>query len=418
MVGSWWCVAAGVVCVVVCVGVVEGQANRCFKGERLEYPSFQFPRKVEKFGLDLFRRVAVSKSPTSVFISPYSIWSALVLAYLGSSGATKKQLETALHVTTKTGTYINWNSFKLLLENSPKRNAGGAELSMANWAYFSTKLDLDNCLDTTLFELKKVNFTNAEQARAIINEAVSEATRGLIPELIEFLPPATRFALVNAIYFKGKWELPFRPEETRRQEFLGTTRDSTKIVDMMVQEAVFKQGYSPSLDARIIELPYQDSNISMFVFLPSTLGTDTIINNLSRQTFDEAYQSMSTKYTHLIFPRFKMTNKLQNELKQVLYDAGIEDLFVPGLADLTAFTRNKEPLNVDEVIHQATVEITEEGTVAAAATALLNTRFGGPPPDRFAVNRPFVFLIMEKLSGITLFAGNILNPNDFEDVVV
>ncbi|KAK4312091.1 hypothetical protein Pmani_016445 [Petrolisthes manimaculis] len=413
----WWCVVA---CVMVCGGMVEGQVNRCFKGEGPATLSPHFPRNVEKFGLNLFREVSqvVQKDGRSVFVSPYSIWSALVLAYLGSDGETKKQMETAMFFPSKTVAYMNWNALKFVLEGNPHKTSNTVDLNMANWAYFNQSLNLNRCLYDSLFELQRIDFTNPRAAQAAINKDVSDVTRGLIPELLPILPASTRFVIVNAIYFKGKWKVPFSPTETRKQQFLGLERGSSSIVDVMVQKAgLFKHGYSQSLDANIIELPYQDTNISMFVMLPANhLTTQIILDNLNQQTFSEAYRSMANKSIHLVFPRFGLSTTLTAELKDVLYNAGIQDLLNPWRGNLTAFTVDRTPLYVDEVIHKATVEVTEEGTVAAASTGLINTRFGGPPPIEFIVTRPFVFLITDKHTGITLFAGNVMSGKDLKPV--
>ncbi|KAK3863550.1 hypothetical protein Pcinc_030700 [Petrolisthes cinctipes] len=413
----WWCVVA---CVMVCGGMVEGQVNRCFKEEGPATLSPHFPRNVEKFGLNLFREVSqvVQKDGRSVFVSPYSIWSALVLAYLGSDGETKKQMETAMFLPSKTVAYMNWNSLKFVLEGNPHKTSDTVDLNMANWAYFNHSLNLNRCLYDSLFELQRIDFTNPRAAQATINKDVSDATRGLIPELLPILPASTRFVIVNAIYFKGKWKVPFSPTETRKQQFLGLERGSSEIVDVMVQKAgFFKHGYSQSLDANIIELPYQDTNISMFVLLPANhLTTQIILDNLNQQTFSEAYRSMTNKSIHLVFPRFGLSTTLTAELKDVLYNAGIQDLLNPWRGNLTAFTVDRTSLYVDEVIHKATVEVTEEGTVAAAATGIINTRFGGPPPIEFIVTRPFVFLITDKHTGITLFAGNVISGKDLKPV--
>lgn len=393
----------------------HGQVNLCFN-DKYEPPSSSFFPVVEQFGLSLFRQVTSRKPDTSVFLSPYSVWSVLSLAYFGSEGETRRQLEKVLSFSSKTSTYYNWKSLKFMIETNPGNEASsGVRLKSSNTAYLSDQLEVEPCINSILSkDLRSIDFTNSNRARSIINNDVKKTTEGRIPELIQFLPPQTRFALVNAIFLKGQWEFAFNPKETHRQEFLVPPGRFDGVVEMMMQEGTFKHVSSPTLNASMLELPYLNSNISMYLLLPNTWSTDTILRQLTDQNLNAAISTMVPKPVKVGLPKFKMTTRIEEELMNILIAMGIEALFAPGFADLTAFTKSAS-LNVDAAIHQATVEINEEGTVAAAATSLINTRFGGPPVE-FICNRPFVFLIRDKFTGITLFAGNVLNTSEMEKV--
>lgn len=401
-----WIATVAVILVIVC----QIQANRCFPGERPEFPSPSFSQGVEDFGLSIFKQLANEK-PGSIFVSPYSLWSVLSLAYFGSEGRTRSQLEQTLNLKSKSGTFTNWNALKFLLHSNP-RAMSGARFKSTNRAYFSNKLNLQRCLTNILFDLRRVDFTDGERAKNIINHDVNITTEGKIENFIDFLPTTTRFALINAVYFKGLWKTPFVPTRTRLQEFLIPPGVSAGTVQMMVHDGLFKHGFAPSLEAQIVELPYDNSSISMYLILPDSLKTDRVLQLLSRKSFEEALSTMAKKLVEIGLPRFKMTTKVDQELKSSLYSLGITDLFEPGIANLTAFTKTA-PIYVDKAIHEATVEVTEEGTVAAAASGLINTRFGGKK-ENFYCNRPFIFLIRDKVTGITLFAGKLVHPGDTE----
>lgn len=397
-----------------CTTLCAAQANTCFPGEQ-NTRSTSITRSVESFGLSLFTFLASSSPQQSIFVSPYSLWSALALAYFGAEGNTKKELEQALGVNSKTGTFFGYGALKLLLETNPS-GSPGTNFRSSNKAYFANWLVLDRCLSTIITDgLKQVDFRDAESARQLINHDVNITTEGRIPNLIQDLPPSTRFALINAVFFKGLWETAFQPKLTRRQEFLVPPGQSPGVVKMMVQEGTFKHGVSESLGAEVLELPYLNSNFSMFLFVPTAFSTESILKNLTPQTFIETYKLMTPKKVEVGLPRFKMETRLEKELIALLYRMGVRDLFDESKANLTDFTRSAT-LFVDTIIHQATVEVTEEGTVAAAATALINTRFGGPEPIKFMCNRPFVYTITDKASAITLFAGHVVNSAHLKNI--
>lgn len=132
------------------------------------------------------------------------------------------------------------------LQTNPGNEASsGVRLKSSNTAYFSDQLQLGTCIKSILSnELQRIDFTNSNKARTIINNDVKKTTEGRISELIQFLPPQTRFALVNAIFFKGLWEYPFDPTDTIRQEFLIPPGVRGGVVDMMMQEVTLKYGRS------------------------------------------------------------------------------------------------------------------------------------------------------------------------------
>lgn len=403
---SIWLGAVALLLAASCVS----QANRCFPDETQESPNPRFPQGVEDFGMAMFKSIGRLKEG-SLFVSPYSLWSVLTLAYFGSEGRTRRQLEEALNLRSKTGTFTNWNALKFLLQGNPQTESG-AKFNSLNRAYFANNIILQRCLSNILFDLRRVDFTRGDTAKNIINNDVSITTEGKISNFLDFIPPQTQLVLINAVYFKGLWAIPFNAKDTRRQEFLIPPGKSGGVVDMMVQTSFFKHGYAPSLNASIIELPYQDTNTSMFVILPDTLDTDRVLQLLDRTTFLEAVSQMVRKKVEVALPRFKLTTRVENELKSALSLLGITDLFDARTANLTAFSAT-ETLYADKAIHEATVEVTEEGTVAAAASGILVTRFGGNLVH-FVCNRPFVFLITDKNTGITLFAGKLVHPADIE----
>ncbi|XP_050702751.1 serine protease inhibitor 42Dd-like [Eriocheir sinensis] len=394
--------------------------NVCFPGEgelRFTTPDPAFPPTVEQFSYSLFRTLSAATGEKSAIMSPYSIWSVLSLAYFGSMGSTQREIETALNFANKTHALSNWRALRFFLEGG----AGDAELGIANRGYFSMQLRLNRCLTSNIFDLRLVDFTKSEETRRQINKDVSDTTRGRIPELITFLPPQTRLALVNAIYFKGTWASLFDATLTRPQEFLVPPGRSSGVVQMMTRQDVMSAGEAAGLDSKMIELPYRNSSISMFLLLPNDprAPISSMVARLNPTTFVGAVRELAAQPqipVTLSMPKFTLTTRYEDELKSALFNMGVKSLFDPSRADLTGFA-TAPPLHVDTAIHQATVEVNEEGTVAAGATAFINTRFGPQKTLNLTFNRPFVFLIVDKRTRLPLFIGKVTSAADLEKAV-
>ncbi|ROT83127.1 serine proteinase inhibitor 6 [Penaeus vannamei] len=255
------------------VAVCSGQINRCFPGEKLEFAEAEFSGRVEIFGLSLFQQLSQSVQG-NLFISPYSIWSALTLAYFGSEGNTREQLESALNLKSKTHTYFNWGGLRLLLLRAPEGE--GVTFNSLNRAYMNERLNLNRCVSNILPDLQLMDFSRPSVAVETINNDVSVATEGRIQNFIQNLLPNTNFVLINAVFFKGLWQSQFEVEQTRTQEFLIPPGRSGGNVQMMSQSGRFNYGNVPSLEAKILELPYENSSVSMFILLPNDISTDSI----------------------------------------------------------------------------------------------------------------------------------------------
>ncbi|XP_063853628.1 intracellular coagulation inhibitor 1-like [Scylla paramamosain] len=330
-------------------------------------------------------------------------------------GNTQQELQRVLGYVNKTHTLSNWNALRFFLESG----SGDAILNVANRGYFSDQLDLNRCLTSRLFDLQVVDFTKNEAARQAINREVNTTTQGRIPELITFLSPNTRFALVNAIFFKGIWETEFDPEQTQPHEFLVPPGVSSGSVPMMNRVGFMVAGQAEGLDALMVELPYRDSNVSMYILLPNNPlePTTALTSRLNPASFAAAVRGLPREtYVQLTMPKFKLTTRYENELKEALATLGMTSLFDPSRANLRGFADPTSPLFVDTTIHQATVEVNEEGTVAAGGTALINTRIGPQNPLIVTVNRPFMYLIVEKRTRIPLFIGKVTSADDLQSL--
>ena len=263
-------------------------------------------------------------------------------------------------------------------------------------------------------ELALVDYiTNAENAREEINHWVEQKTNDKIKDLIPpgMLTSDTRLTLVNAIYFKGLWLEQFDKVETSSSSFFVSKNEEIK-VNMMYQEADFKYFESQELACQVLEMPYIGRKMSMVIYLPKEInGLAELEEQMTYDSLQKSFSLLnaSKKGVEVFLPKFKLTQ--QFDLNDMLSKMGAEEMFIPGKAKLSGITA--EPLFVSKVVHKAFVEVNEEGTEAAAATAIgVNFMCMPLPKPVFKADHPFLFLIRHNDSGAVLFLGRLLKPGN------
>jgi serpin B len=220
-----------------------------------------------------------------------------------------------------------------------------------------------------------------------------------------YLDALTRLVLVNAIYFKGNWDYPFEPELTKVAPFW-LADDSTVQVPMMNQQKAFN--YFEDSDLQILELPYLGNGLSMLLLLPQAvagltgLEVDLTVENLNRWT----RRLRSPRLVNVFLPKFKASSSFA--LKPALAAMGMPDAFDIDRADFSGMDGRENWLYIGDAFHKAFVDVNEEGTEAAAATAVVMALRSEPPT--FRADHPFVFLIRENSTGAILFLGRVVNP--------
>ena len=247
---------------------------------------------------------------------------------------------------------------------------------------------------------------DVEESIDIINNWVSEKTNGKISEIISYpVRPNIMMYLINAIYFKGTWTSEFDPERTRPMPFNVTAKKDTT-VDMMYQKEEFR--IFESEDFHAVELPYGDKNFAMTAILPAEdKKPNDIINGMTSEKWSNWHDSMHTEEIILYLPKFKM--RYSKTMDDMLISMGMGVAF-----DMDADFRGMEPegeLFISRVLHKTFVQVDEEGTEAAAVTAVeMMTKAAPVPPKEIRFDRPFVFVIHEKTTGAIIFMGKIMQP--------
>jgi serpin B len=373
------------------------------------------------FALDLYAKLAAEKKDANLFFSPYSLSSALAMTCTGARGKTAEQMKKALRLSVEDAKLhaVLASLTDGLNEGDPAKR--GCELVVANalWGQKGYKF-LDPFLDLNKAcyraGLNQVDFKgNAEGARQTINAWVEKQTRDKIKELI---PPRavdalTRLALTNAVYFKGAWARPFSKQGTRELPFRIPGAAAVNVATMY-QEEYFKFLRNELLEA--LELPYAGNALSMVALLPRKVdGLPELEKQLTARNLAgwlKALDAGREVGTVIYLPRFTSTSSFS--LAKTLEAMGMVDAFAPKAADFSGMNGKRPPdaeaLSISAVLHKAFVDVNEEGTEAAAATALLPRAANGGGPPVFKADHPFVFLIRDKRSGSVLFLGRMVNP--------
>ena len=349
----------------------------------------------------------------NLFFSPYSISAALAMAYAGARENTAKQMAEVLHFGPQEQFHAAFGALQTAINEVQK--AGQVKLNVANSLWIQKDYALqDSFLDITGKHYGAtpfiVDFVGAtEPARQKINTWVEDKTQDKIKELIKpgVLDAMTRMVLANAIYFKGDWASQFKKSATQDEPF-SVAPAKTVSVPLMYQENDF--GYRETSQYQALTMPYAGKALSMVVMLPKTAdGLSALEADLTASHRAVASRSGQRK-VRVYLPRFKMTSEFG--LGDTLISMGMTDAFDGGKADFSGMSGKKD-LCISAVIHKAFVDVNEEGTEAAAATAVVMKRTAmaiEPEPAVFRADHPFLFLIRHDASGAILFMGRVVNP--------
>ncbi len=357
----------------------------------------------------------------NLFFSPYSISLALAMAYAGANGITASEMAQVLHFNLPIEEFHSQlNSLDQSLYMVPeylKDNKDSFQLNIANtlWGqsgYPFRQSYLNRLAKSYGAGLQEVDFINdSEQTRSQINDWVSEETEGKIEDLIPEggLNSLTRLVITNAIYFNAAWMQPFEKKNTKTDDFYLSDGNAIKTPMMEIEE---RFSYQRDSDLQLVEIPYLNNRYSMVLVMPNESGLSGFIENLSSEQLSSRLESTRSGKVILRMPKFKFESSFS--VNQALRELGMETAFSPIEADFTAmYEPAGDPLYISEVIHKAFVDVDEEGTEAAAATAVVMGATVAEPIDEpvlLAFNHPFMFLIRDRSSGLILFTGLIMNP--------
>jgi len=368
------------------------------------------------FALDLYQ--ALRSQDGNLVYSPYSISLALAMTYAGARGETESQMAQTLHFLPQNKLHTAFNALDLELAKrgeTQSKDETPLQLNIANavWAeqtFPFLKDYLDLIAQNYGAGIQMADFINQHEAiRKEINGWVEAKTNDKIQDLLPegVLDPSTRMVLVNAIYFKADWMLPFDPNNTHEAPF--HLLDGSDVQVEMMSESLSGISYIGGDGYQAIELPYQGETAAMDIIVPDEGRFDEIESELDAEKLNEILASMQPGAgLQLELPKFSFTTDFG--LKEQLTAMGMPDAFDPDNADFSGMT-GKRDLYIDTVLHKAFVAVDEKGTEAAAATAVIMELTSAMLPDvSLTIDRPFIFVIRDLPSGQILFVGRVRNP--------
>ncbi len=355
------------------------------------------------FGFKLLTDLQERQPDTNIMISPLSISIALTMTYNGAAGETQRAMADVLEIESLGIDTVNRSN--AALRDSLQNTDPKVEIAIANsiWSRQGVEFNpifLERNREFFGAEIGSLNF-NDPQAPEIINGWVNTNTNGKIKQIVQRIDPGTLIFLINAIYFKGNWQKEFDKSATRDGIFY-LSNGSQKQVPMMYRKGAYPYFRGANFEAA--RLPYGDGEVSMYVFLPNR---DSNLNDFIEQLNAENWSNWMSQFkertddSEMILPRFELEYEVK--LNDALTALGMGIAFGTG-AD---FSGMGTQLFISEVRHKTIIEVNEEGTEAAAVTAVVGVK---SLPPAFRVDRPFLFAIHDDRTQTILFMGIVMEP--------
>ena len=379
------------------------------------------------FSAELYAQLAPTAG--NLFFSPTSIETALAMTYAGAKGPTAEQMAKTLHynvpaekLSAAFAKLIDTLNRPPMVENwqpdgenvkTVKTPAYQLVVANALWGQqgFPFQPDFTQLLKTNYqAELNTLNFADAEKSRTVINTWVATQTKSKIKDLIGsgVLNADTRLVLTNAVYFKSDWAHKFQAAATKAGPFK-LSADKSVNVSLMHQKHDF--GYMETADLQLLELPYNQGALSMVILLPKNVGDlPALEKKFTADNLAAWLKQAKSESVQVTLPKFTFSAELQ--LAATLKAMGMPDAFDAGKADFSGMT-SAQKLFISAIIHKAFVAVDEEGTEAAAATAIAMAGAAMPVPTKpkiFRADHPFLFLIRHPATNEILFLGRLTNP--------
>lgn len=372
-----------------------------------------------QFAIDLYRQVAAGADASdNLLISPLSISTALAMTYAGARGNTAAQMADVLNFDLP-DERLHAAYGGLLGDLNTQRE--GYELNVVNRLFgqdgFAFKQPfLNTVADSYAAPLERLDFAgDPDAARVHINDWVEDQTNDLIQDLLPqgSVHDQTRLVLTNAVYFNAGWKSKFDADDTHEATFHFADGGSTT-TSLMTQENTFRYGDFEGY--QMLEMPYAGDDLSMVMMLPDEAdGLAAFEADLSNELLETSLAELDEQKVEVYLPKFTFDSKFG--LKSALQSLGMNDAFDAAAADLTGIA--DAALAIDDVVHQAFIDVSEEGTEAAAATGVtvgVTNVIVPPPTPVFRADHPFLFGLRDMHTGSLMFLGRVTETDSLASV--
>ncbi|MBN1576684.1 MAG: serpin family protein [Chitinispirillaceae bacterium] len=375
------------------------------------------------FAVGMYKLLA--EEGKNLFFSPYSITAALAMTAAGGIGDTKQQIRDALRVTLESDAFdraVNAIDRSLMDHTA---STEGITLNVVNSTWLQTGMNfhisyLDHLSRYYGAGVNLLDFSSKpEESRVIINTWVADRTNQKIKDLVPpgEITPLTVAVLTNAIYFLADWLYSFDPKLTVDKPFRLLDNSTVQVPLMQLNEpdSTVKMLYARENGVRALDFPYKGDRLTMTVLLPDSGSFTAFEDSLDLEIINGLVEALDSTDLAVSLPKFEFTFGTES-LKNALKALGMTDAF-GGKADFSGMLNVKPgEIYVSDVFHKAFISVDEKGTEAAAATAVIFTWRGISTDDPvFIVDRPFIYIIRDRVTGTILFMGRILNPTVSEN---
>ncbi len=371
------------------------------------------------FALDFYQQIRDSEE--NLIFSPFSLSVALTMTMAGAEGSTQAGMADALNLTLpEEALYPAFDALLLAIQASEEqadedKEGDPFQLNIANSLWGQAGFSFEDPFLDTLARyfgagLYTVDYQQApEAARQAINAWIGDETAGKIPDLIPegAIDSLTRLVLANAIYFNGSWLFPFDEDQTAEAPFY--LLDGTETTAEMMHLNGERLAYASDEGYQVVQLPYLSSDFVMTLWVPDAGHFEGFEAGLSPDRITAIKDQMSMMEINLQMPKFDF--ETSTNANDPLKSLGMSEAFDPELADFSGMTQ-EDRLLITDVLHKATITVDENGTEAAAATAVTMGVTSAMPgePVSLVIDRPFLFTIEHQPTGTILFMGRVVVP--------
>ena len=363
-----------------------------------------------QFGIDILQKL-IEEDDGNIFISPYSIFTALSMTYEGARGNTADEMADVLHLPENDP--VRLASFARI-QNDINKGSTEYDLATANAIWPKTQYEWKELFIDTIKQyyygkVQELDYiADPEACRETINTWVENQTNDKIMDLIPqgMIDSMTYMVLTNAIYFKGEWVYEFNEDDTEDRPFHAPGGDVEVPMMFLKVEDDDKLPYYEDDDVQAIELPYKGDGLSMVIVLPKDGDIDSYVKDINLNTISDINNGFYDAEMEIHIPKFKLETKY--ELVPTMKQLGMNDAFGP--ADFSGMSDQGEAPYISNIVHQTFIEVDEKGTEAAAATAVVMRETSAGNQHFFNANSPFLYIIKQNDTGNILFMGTMKDP--------